>query len=47
MSPHAWLAVALVLVGLAAALAGLAVWLVLSIALSLAEIGVSQPWQTT
>lgn len=47
MRPVILLAVVLVLLVLATALVGLSVWAVLSIALSLAEIGVSQPWQTT
>lgn len=45
--PWALAALAAVLLAAATALAGLTVWAVLSICLSLAEIGVSQPWPTT
>ena len=47
MNPYAWLAAALALLGVLTFLAGLGVWLVLSIVLSIAEIGVSQPWPST
>lgn len=49
MTNHLVLATVLVLVAVAVAvgLALAAVWCVLSIVLSLVEIGVSQPWPTT
>lgn len=47
MRPSILLAVVLVLLTAATALVGLSLWALLSICLSLAEIGVSQPWVTT